>query len=164
MKYHRIGEGGAKVKNKRGAGIFFTDGTHVLLLKRSSDGSHSGTWALPGGGCKEGETDIGAAIREAREETGLGSIPGHRMDSLVSRDGLKHFTTFLYRVPTRFDVKLSNEHTEWEWVAFENLNDKSLHPKFKENLPRYLQAVRRKIRSFSEWTDFTSKVHVLLNS
>jgi 8-oxo-dGTP pyrophosphatase MutT (NUDIX family) len=161
MKYHRIGEGGAKVKNKRAAGIFFTDGTHVLLLKRSGESSHTGTWALPGGGARDGETAIGTAIRETREETGLQSIPGHRLDSLVSQDGHKHFTTFVYRVPSQFKVNLSDEHSAWEWVPFEELAKKDLHPKFEENLSRYLHAVRRKIRSFSEWTEFTNRIATL---
>jgi|LSQX01.2.fsa_nt_gb 8-oxo-dGTP pyrophosphatase MutT (NUDIX family) len=162
MKYHRIGENGSKVKSKRAAGIFFTDGSHVLLLKRSGESSHTGTWALPGGGAREGETDIGTAVRETREETGLETIPGYRIDSLTSQDGHKHFTTFLYRVSSQFDVDLSEEHSDWEWVPFDNLEEKSLHPKFEENLPRYLKAVRRKITSFSEWASFTDLTSPIL--
>ena len=147
---HRIGDKGKPVANKRGAGIFFTDGTHVLLLKNAS-GSHKDTWSLPGGGAKKGESDIGTAMRETKEETGLESIPGYRFDSLASQDGHKRFVTFMFRVGKQFEVDLSSEHTEWEWVAFDDLTSKPLHPKFEANLQRYLKATHRKVRNFTEW-------------
>lgn len=159
MKYHRIGENGSKVAGKRSAGIVFTDGHALLLLKRSGDCPHTGTWAIPGGKAKDGETDIGNAVRETLEETGLGSLPGYRFDSFVSHDGRKRFTAFLYRVPETFeDLSLSDEHSDWQWVQFDDLDDFSLHPRFKENLPRYLQAIRKKVTSFSEWTTLTSVI------
>ena len=39
-----------------GAGIFFTDGKKVLLLRRSEKGDGNGTWGLPGGKVEEGGT------------------------------------------------------------------------------------------------------------
>ena len=155
MKYHRIGEKGGKVEGKKSAGILFTDGRSILMLKRA-EGSHKGTWALPGGHARPGESDIGNAVRETKEETGLKDIPGYRFESFVSRDGHKKFTAFLYRVPRHFDVSLSEEHSDWAWVSLENVGDKDLHPKFEENLPRYLKAIRRKVKTFSEWTTITA--------
>jgi 8-oxo-dGTP pyrophosphatase MutT (NUDIX family) len=149
----RIGSGGSPVKGKRASGIFFTDGKKVLLLKRSDEGDYSNTWALPGGKGKDGETEIGAAIRETKEETGLSSIPGYRFDSLSSQNGQQKFTGFLYRVSEPFDIKISNEHTDWDWVDLDNLKSKDLHPKFKEQIPRYIRAIKRKIKSFSEWIE-----------
>ena len=150
----RIGHKGEPESSKKGAGIFFTDGGHVLLLKRAA-GKHESKWDLPGGGAKEGESNIGAAIREAKEETGLDSIPGHRFDSLDSKNGHKRFTTFLYRVGNQFECSLSKEHSEWQWVAFEDVKSKDLHPKLEENMNRYLKSARRKVRTFSEWSVIT---------
>lgn len=154
----RIGSGGSSVKGKKAAGIFFTDGQKVLLLKRSEEGDHGNTWALPGGKSKEGETEIGTAIRETKEETGLDKIPGYRFDSLSSQNGHQKFTAFLYRVPNPFDIEISHEHTDWEWVSLNDLKNKDLHPKFKENIPRYLQAIRKKIHTFSEWCHFLTEI------
>lgn len=147
----RIGEGGSTVKGKRAAGIIFTDGSKLLLLRRSEAGDHGSTWGIPGGKGKDGETDIGTAIREAKEETGLDAIPGYRFDSAITQNGRQKFTAFFYRVPSTFDVVLSHEHTAYDWVPLEGLADKALHPKFEEQLPRYLDVIRRKIRSFNEW-------------
>ena len=154
MKYHRIGEGGNKVKGKKAAGIFFTDGQKVLMLKRRKE--DNGTWALPGGHTKDGESQIGAAIRETKEETGLDSIPGYRFEDFTSTDGRKKFTCYMYRVSKPFDVvELSEEHTDWEWSDLEQLSSMDLHPKFRENLPRYLKSIRRKVKTFSEWSKIT---------
>lgn len=157
MKYHRIGEKGSKVEGKKSAGILFTDGRSILMLKRG-EGSHSGTWALPGGHARPGESEIGNAVRETKEETGLETIPGYRFESFTSRDGHKKFTAFLFRVPNCFDVSLSEEHTDWEWVPIDSLGNKDLHPKLEENLPRYLKAIRRKVKTFSEWVTITELI------
>lgn len=150
----RIGEGGSPVHGKKAAGIFFTDGKSVLLLKRSDDGDHPNTWALPGGKSKDGESDINTAIRETKEETGLSSIPGYRIGSISSHNGRQRFTGFIYKISTPFDVKISHEHTDWEWVGFNDLKSKDLHPKFEEQIPRYVREIGRKIQSFSEWSEF----------
>jgi len=156
----RIGEGGSPVHGKKAAGIFFTDGKSVLLLKRSDEGDHSNTWALPGGKSKGGETDINTAIRETKEETGLESIPGYRISSISSQNGRQRFTGFIYKVSTQFDVTISHEHTDWEWVGLKDLKSKDLHPKFKEQIPRYIREIGRKVQSFSEWQE----IHEFKNS
>ena len=47
-------------------------GTALLLTRRAAGlRAHRSQWALPGGRCDEGETPIGAALRELHEELGL---------------------------------------------------------------------------------------------
>jgi len=158
MRDRRLGSGGTKVKGQSGAAIFFTDGTSVLLLKRSDSGDNPDTWALPGGTAKQGESAIGTAIRETKEETGLDSIPGYRIESLDTKNGRQKFTVFIYRVGKQFDIDLSHEHTDWAWVSFADLSGKDLHPKFEEHVDRYLRVVRRKMGSFQEWVDLTTLI------
>lgn len=136
---------------KKAAGIIFTDGRSILLMKRAGEGEHIGKWALPGGKAKDGETEIGTAVREVKEETGLPSIPGYRFDSMMQKSGTKKFTTFFYRVPEPFDVTLSKEHSDYEWVNFDEITDLELHPKFKASLPEYLRTIRKKTSTFHEW-------------
>jgi 8-oxo-dGTP pyrophosphatase MutT (NUDIX family) len=47
----------------------------LLTLRAESLRAHGGQWALPGGRCDEGETQIEAALRELREELGLALGP-----------------------------------------------------------------------------------------
>src|SRR6267142_5101036 len=48
------------------------DGTAVLLTLRAAGlRAHSSQWALPGGRCDKGETQVTAALRELHEELGL---------------------------------------------------------------------------------------------
>jgi 8-oxo-dGTP pyrophosphatase MutT (NUDIX family) len=47
-------------------------GTSLLLTRRAASlRAHRGQWALPGGRCDEGETQVTAALRELHEELGL---------------------------------------------------------------------------------------------
>jgi 8-oxo-dGTP pyrophosphatase MutT (NUDIX family) len=53
-------------------GAVDAEGTALLLTRRASGlRSHRAQWALPGGRCDAGETQVQAALRELREELGL---------------------------------------------------------------------------------------------
>lgn len=155
MSYHRIGSQGEKVWGKKAAGILFTDGKSMLLLKRAGEGDNIGKWALPGGKAKDKESDIQTARRESMEETGVKSIPGYRIDSLITKNGQQKFTGFVFRVDKPFDVELSKEHSEYKWAPLDEVAKMELHPKFKEKLPEYLGIIRRKVKTFSEWCSIT---------
>lgn len=57
-----------------GVGIVIWREDKVLLVKRAQD-PRKGEWGLPGGVQNLGETIMQAAVREAREETGLDIAP-----------------------------------------------------------------------------------------
>lgn len=139
-------------KNKIGAGICFTDGESILLIKRSGVGSFAGNWEIPGGSKKEDESDLDAAKRETQEE--IGSVPGESFATLHTSDGPYHFAVFFYKVEQPFKAKLSDEHTDWEWVAFRNVDSKKLHPKVKDHFAKYLRKMEGK--GFAEWLHLTA--------
>jgi mutator protein MutT len=136
------------------AGILFTDGKNILLLKRSDEGDEPNTWGLPFGGSKDGETPEQTAIRETKEETGISSIPGSQIDKVDRRMGGKRCVVLVYRVDEAFDVKLSKEHNDSKWASLGSIQDMDLHPKFEKSLDLYIRSIRRNIRDFSEWVDF----------
>ncbi len=54
--------------------IFETEGEpHLLLTRRTEEvQTHKGQISFPGGRCQEGESSVTAALRETREEVGIG--------------------------------------------------------------------------------------------
>lgn len=151
-QFHRIGKNGKRYWGRLGAGILFTDGQKVLLLKRDSSSDYPGHWCIPGGRAKEGESPIDVAHREAKEE--CGNVEGHRFAHFHDKDGSHHFHTYLMAVDSPFDVRLSKEHDASEWVILNKVLDMKLHPKFKESWESYLRAIDKKFPkkiSFSEW-------------
>lgn len=151
-QFHRIGRDGNRYWGKLGGGIVFTDGKETLLLKRTEKGDYPGFWAIPGGKAKDGEVPVETARREANEE--CGSSQGQRFGHFHEKDGSHHFHVFMYAIPEPFQPKLSNEHSDAQWVKLEEVAKMKLHPKLKESWPAYLRAIKRQFpskSSFSEW-------------
>lgn len=117
----------------RAAGILFlTDAGDVLLLKRGPGGDWPGAWCFPGGTAEDGETAEQTACREAVEE--LGALPDGVRELWTRRIATDaaafdpaqppgalppaevDFTTFLQRVPDKFEPALNGEHTGFAWV------------------------------------------------
>jgi 8-oxo-dGTP diphosphatase len=57
-------------------GVVVLDGRGRLLVIRRGHAPSAGTWSIPGGRVEPGETLEAAAVREAREETGLDVVVG----------------------------------------------------------------------------------------
>lgn len=144
--YHRIGKTGNRYWGKRGAGIVFTDGESVLLLKRSEKGDNYGAWGLPGGKAEEEETFIGTAQRETKEE--IGKLPNSsRIGSFEQIDGRHVFKIYICQINSQFDCKLSDEHSDFGWFKIDELNDIKLHDKLKISMPRIIKIIKSKIKN-----------------
>lgn len=151
-QFHRIGRDGARYWGRLGAGILFTDGDKILLLKRAGESDHGGTWCLPGGKAKEGESPLDTARRESKEE--CGSVEGNRFDHFDDKDGSHHFHTYLFSIEKPFEVTLSKEHSAFRWVYLEEVPELKLHPKLKESWPSYLRSIKKRFprkTSFLDW-------------
>lgn len=149
-----IGKNSNKYWGAKGAGIFFTNGSKVLLLKRAEPGDHHGTWCLPGGKVEEGESFIDAARRESLEE--CGKMKGTRFEDSKEKDGQHVWTTFFFRINKPFKCKLSKEHSDWNWFDIDELSDINLHPKLSNNIDRYKKIVNNHFKkmSFKEWLNY----------
>jgi len=150
--YHRIGKGGKRYWGKRGAGVVFTDGEKILLLRRAGGGAadHEGKWCIPGGKMEEGEQPLDTARRECKEE--IGNFEGTRFAQFDEKDGHHVFTVYLFKVNKPFDVNLSSEHDDSGWINLEDVRNLPLHPEFAQGLPYYLDAIKKKFpQNFAEW-------------
>lgn len=95
--------------------VFHND--KVLVLKRKN-----GLWEFPGGGVDWGEDPQKAALREAKEETGL-DVKNVSFVTVTSatyeKDGNdKHSVYVVYKGDADSeDVTLSGEHKEYRWLT-----------------------------------------------
>lgn len=124
-----------------GAGFVFTDGKSILLLLRSPHSGNPNTWGLPAGHAKENETPLKTAIREAKEE--IGKIKGDTFYKTTERNG--RWVFFFNKVDKPFQCQLNAEHDQWEWVNFEDLDDKRLHPKLKKKIDNYVEQIKKRV-------------------
>lgn len=102
---------------------FLRRGERVLLLRRSHlVGTFRGRWAGVSGSIPEGVSPLEQALREIREETGLG--PGQvalervgRPLLVVDEQGRRwEVHPFLFRLVGDPPIRLDWEHTEARWV------------------------------------------------
>jgi ADP-ribose pyrophosphatase YjhB (NUDIX family) len=148
---HRIGKGGKKYRGEAGAGILFTDGKKILLLRRA-DGDEKETWGIPGGKANPNELAVDTAVRESKEE--CGNFAGRRVAKFEEPDNAFMWTTFMYKVNKPFRCKLSHEHDNWKWFPIDEVENQTLHSKFKSSWPCYLKSIKSKFNSrptFREW-------------
>ena len=110
--------------NGRASGIMFvtSDGETLLIRRGMGGGDFPGTWAVPGGHQKHGETLEECARRECFEETGLkwdGKL------EVLYDDG--QFCTYIARDVKKDTVKLNYESSGYDWC--DPLNPpQPLHP------------------------------------
>lgn len=72
------------------ASMFIVNEKEEVLFVREGKETMRDRWNFPGGHMEEGETPEIAAIREAREETGIVAVPSHLMKVFLG----KHFDSF----------------------------------------------------------------------
>jgi len=102
------------------AGVVVIEDGRILLVRRGH-APEAGTWSLPGGRVEEGESTGEAALREAREETGLelqiGAVVG--TFEIRGRDGQRFLVT---------DVRASRSEPVVDPVAGSDATDVAFVP------------------------------------
>ena len=109
---------------------FIVNNNKLLILKRSSDDVQKpGIWEIPGGRLEPGENPFKGISRETKEETGLNI-------DVVQSLNVQHFTRDDGQIITMLiflckaadtDVKLSHEHSDFDWVSLDQCKEKLSH-------------------------------------
>jgi 8-oxo-dGTP pyrophosphatase MutT (NUDIX family) len=119
------------------------DDGRVLMIQRSDNG----LWAIPGGAQDVGESIVGAATREVREETGLSieivglvgiySDPGH---VIAYDDGevRQEFSVCFRGQPLGGTLATSTESKRVEWIEPERLSQLDIHPSVRRRIEQGL--------------------------
>lgn len=125
-----------------GVGVLIRDGDRYLIVKRAAE-PDAGLWSIPGGLVEVGEGTKDAAIREAKEETGLEvdivDVLGV-VDRIVRDDASRikyHFVIIDYLAEPRGGLmRAASDALEAKWVRAEELPHFDLTPTLVELLKR----------------------------
>jgi 8-oxo-dGTP pyrophosphatase MutT (NUDIX family) len=103
-----------------------TAGETALLLTLRAAGlrAHRGQWALPGGRCDKGETQVAAALRELHEELGLDLAEQHvlgLLDDYPTRSGYLITPVVLWAPPGATISPNPGEVASVHRIALENV-------------------------------------------
>jgi ADP-ribose pyrophosphatase len=114
------------------AGLLLAHPDAGVLLQLRAVWSHlGGTWGLPGGARKAGESPAQAAIREADEEAGVPPELVTVLEESVLDLGYWSYTTVLARAEQLFTPVVGDaESDELRWVAVDDVAALPLHPGF----------------------------------
>ena len=100
---------------KGSAVVILDDDNSILLLLRSGKSRWMpNKWGLPGGKVERGENSLGAAIREAKEETDLDLEP---VDMKHLEKFSNNFVDIFYASAYTGEVRTDFEHEDFEWVT-----------------------------------------------
>lgn len=126
------------IKKRSAGGIVINESGKILIVSQNSD-----SWSLPKGHLDDDETELDAAIREIREESGLKKLKfikklGTYERFQIGKNGkgenkneLKIITLFLFKT-NEFDLQPEDEHNpEAQWIAPEKVAAFLTHPKDK---------------------------------
>ena len=115
-------------KIKNAVSVAMVAGSDVLVVRRSFSAKVGpGMWQLPGGKTEPGESEIATAIREVEEETGYSVsqdklVKVNTFSTCLNNDPSRPFkmTLFMCRIDTRFEVRINDESSGYEWLSLES--------------------------------------------
>jgi 8-oxo-dGTP pyrophosphatase MutT (NUDIX family) len=138
----RVREGGDPADD--GADDGAADGLEILLIRRAPGRIFPGLWQCVTGGIEPGEPVPMAALRELREETGLGDDAVeafYDLDQVApfydeGVDGVVVSAIFAVRARPGAEPVLSNEHDACRWASPEEALRLAIWPSYAESMRR----------------------------
>lgn len=129
-------------------GILVSEDEKILILRRANYMKNfGGYWGFVGGSVdKKDKDNKEAIIREIKEETGLDLTfnEKHKMKAIDKQEHLREDDSvgsdteyWLIRLETSPEIKISREHSKFEWVGPDEI--KSKNRKFMPDVFHYIQ-------------------------
>ncbi len=114
----------------------------VLLQHRVGRSHFGGTWGLPGGARKLGESAVDGAMREAAEEATVPRDLLRVIESSVLDLGYWSYTTVVAEALEPFEPVIADaESAELRWVPVDGVDELPLHPGFAVAWPELRKAL-----------------------
>jgi len=118
------------------AGILLVRGTQILLQHRAPWVHNGDTWGIPGGARDSHESVLEAAIREAKEETGIDPVHLTPIQTFSDDHGSWRYDTVIaYATDELVAHELNDESHEVRWVEIDEVDELTLHPSFEKSWP-----------------------------
>ena len=118
------------------AGILVVRRTQILLQHRAPWVHNGDTWGIPGGARDSHESVLEAAIREAKEETGIDPVHLTPIQTFSDDHGSWRYDTVIAHATDELVAhELNDESHEVRWVEIEKVEELTLHPSFEKSWP-----------------------------
>jgi 8-oxo-dGTP diphosphatase len=126
------------------AGLLVWSRERGILLQHRVAWSHfGGTWGIPGGARKKGESAEAGALREAAEEATVPSGDLRILHTKVLDLGFWSYTTVVAEALVPFEAIMADlESNEVRWVALDDVDALELHPGFATAWPELREYLR----------------------
>ena len=138
------GPNGEKYWGRYGAAglLVWHRGGGILLQHRVGWSHFGGTWGLPGGARKEGETAEAGALREAHEEAGVPPELLTVLTTTVFDVGYWSYTTVVVESSEAFEPVMGDAESQaLRWVPIDEVESLPLHPGFAASWPALRRAL-----------------------
>ena len=125
------------------AGLLLIRGSQILLQHRAPWVHNGDTWGIPGGARDSHESVLEAAVREAKEETGIDPVHLTAVHTFSDDHGnWRYDTVVAHATDLLIAHELNDESPEVRWVDIEKVDDLTLHPSFEKSWPALKRLVQ----------------------
>ena len=124
--------------------LLFIQEDQILLARRFNTGYRDGEYSVPAGHLDGNETVIGAGMREAKEETGVGIEAGNMTFSSVMHrtegDERVDFFVQIHKWQGEIVNTEPNKCDDLRWVSFDELPDNTI-PYVRRAIENHLKGI-----------------------
>ena len=125
------------------AGLLLVRDKTILMQHRAPWVHNGDTWGIPGGARDSHESPIEAALREAQEEIGIHTNLVEPIEIFNDEHAGWSYDTVISRAHRELIAHEQNDESlQVEWVAFDEVTLKNLHPSFAKTWPALLARLK----------------------